>query len=85
LIDADIQAQKGIIKQEECSDKFYGIATFKGTSKTINTHQISLHIGDVTVLSLFEGYDGSLAAITLKKKFTQNLLDYFKKRKSSAR
>lgn len=42
-----------------------------------------MHIGDVTVLSLFEGYDGNIAAQTLKKKYTQYLLEYFKKRKSS--
>jgi len=54
--------------------KAYAVATFKGVNNSVNTHQISAHLGDITAFTIFEGYDGSLASTTLKKLYNLKLL-----------
>lgn len=50
------------------------MATYRGLNKTINSHQIAVQIGQLTALTLVEGYDGTLAASQLKKYFSSSLL-----------
>lgn len=48
----------------------FGVATYRGLKKSINSHQISVHVGQPTALTLIEGYDGIFAASELKKNFS---------------
>jgi len=63
----------------------FGISTYKGTNKSINAHQISVHVGDLTAITLIEGYDGLFAASELKKHFSNEILIGFKSKKNNTR
>jgi hypothetical protein len=41
-----------------------------------------MHIGSLSIMALCEGYDGMIAANTVRKKFPMFLLESFRKMKS---
>lgn len=63
----------------------YGIATYRGVNKNVNSHQVGVHLGELTAFSLFEGYDGLIAASHLKKLYAAKLLEYFRKKRATSR
>ncbi len=81
----ELKTQRGKLDKIQASLNAFGIATYRGVKKSINSHQIGAHIGELTALTLIEGYDGYFAASELKKYYNNELLLNFKSRRNIER
>jgi hypothetical protein len=50
--DVELKTQHGRLDVIQSPLSAFGISTYKGTGKSINTHQISVHVGELTALTL---------------------------------
>jgi hypothetical protein len=51
-LSVELKTQKGRFdRQQTCLDSF-GVATYRGTKKSINSHHLGAHIGELTSLTL---------------------------------
>lgn len=58
----ELKTQKGRLDRVQVNLHSFGIATYRGTKKAINSHQLGAHIGNLTAFTLIEAYDGLFAA-----------------------
>lgn len=59
---AELKLQRGRLDKMQSGLDSFGISTYRGVKKSINSHQIGAHVGQLTSLTLIEGYDGYNAA-----------------------
>lgn len=64
-----MKLQRGRLDKMQSAQDAFGIGTYRGVKKSINSHQIGVHIGQLTSLTLIEGYDGYYAAAEIKKTY----------------
>ena len=85
LDNSELKTQKGKIDRVYPELKVFGITTFRGLRNSINSHQISAHIGEPTSFTLIEGFDGHYAASQFKKTFTNELNTSFRKQSKNSK